>query len=60
NEQFIKGNYNTSFIPRYKILDQVVEHVKNTKAQSPSPKTAAVMAAIQAVIIATSSSQKKN
>jgi len=60
NEQFIKGNYNTSFIPRYKILDQVVEHVKNTKAQSSSPKTAAAMAAIQAVIIATNSSQKKN
>jgi acetyl/propionyl-CoA carboxylase alpha subunit len=60
NEQFIKGNYNTSFIPRYKILDQVVEHVKNTKAQSSTPRTAAAMAAIQAVIIATSSSQKKN
>ena len=60
NEQFIKGNYNTSFIPRYKILDQVVEHVKNTKAQSSTPKTAAAMAAIQAVIIATNSSQKKN
>src|SRR4030043_562651 len=48
NEQFIKGNYNTSFIPRYKILDQVVEHVKNTKAQSSTPKTAAAMAAVQA------------
>src|SRR4030042_491576 len=28
NEQFIKGNYNPSFIPRNKILDHVVEHVK--------------------------------
>jgi pyruvate carboxylase subunit A len=60
NEQFIKGDYNTSFIPRYKILDQVVEHVKNTKPQSSTPKTVAAMAAIQAVIIATNSSQKKN
>jgi pyruvate carboxylase subunit A len=60
NEQFIKGNYNTSFIPRYKILDQVVEHVKNTKAQSSNPKIAAAMAAVQAVIIAANSSQKKN
>lgn len=58
NEQFVKGNYNTSFIPRYKILDQVVEHVKNTKAQSSSPKTAAAMAAVQAVIIAASNSKK--
>ncbi len=58
NEQFVKGNYNTSFIPRYKILDQVVEHVKNTKAQSSTPKTAAAMAAVQAVIIAASNSKK--
>ncbi len=60
NEQFIKGDYNTSFIPKYKILDQVVEHVKNTKAQSTTPKTAAAIAAIQAVIIATNNIQKKN
>ena len=59
NEQFIKGDYNTSFIPRYKILDQVVEYVKNTKAQSTTPKTAAAMAAVQAVIIAANYSQKK-
>jgi len=58
NEHFRKGNYDTSFIPRYKILDQVVEHVKNTKALSSAPKTAAAMAAIQAVIMATNSSKK--
>jgi pyruvate carboxylase subunit A len=52
NEHFIKGKYDTSFIPRYKILDQVVEHVKNSKAQSSNSKTAAAMAAVQAVIIA--------
>ncbi len=60
NEQFVKGNYNTSFIPRYKILDQVVEYIKNTKAQSSNPKTAAAMAAVQAVIIAANNSKKKN
>jgi len=58
NEHFRKGNYDTSFIPRYKILDQVVEHVKNTKASSSAPKTAAAMAAVQAVIMATNSSKK--
>jgi pyruvate carboxylase subunit A len=52
NEYFLKGKYDTSFIPRYKILDQVVEHVKNSKAQSSNSKTAAAMAAVQAVIIA--------
>jgi pyruvate carboxylase subunit A len=60
NEQFVKGNYNTSFIQRYKILDQVVEYIKNTKARSSNPKTAAAMAAVQAVIIAANNSKKKN
>jgi pyruvate carboxylase subunit A len=58
NPQWIKGEYNTNFIPKYKILDQVVEHVKNTKAQSSGPKTAAAMAAVQAVIIAATNSKK--
>ena len=52
NPQWIKGKYDTSFIPRYKILDQVVEHVKEMKAQSSAPKTAAAMAAVQTVIMA--------
>lgn len=56
--EFIKGKYDTSFIPRYKILDKVVEHVKESKAQSTTPKTAAAMAAVQAVIIASSNSKK--
>jgi pyruvate carboxylase subunit A len=59
NEQFIKGNYNTSFIPRYKILDQVVEHVKQMKVTSTALKTAAAMAAVQAVIIAVSNQKNK-
>ncbi len=59
NNQFIKGKYNTSFIPRYKILDQVVEYVKNIKAQSSTSKTAAAMAAVQAVIISVNRSKKK-
>lgn len=58
NSQWIKGEYDTSFIPRYKILDQVVQHVKEIKAQSTTPKTAAAMAAVQAVIIATNSAKK--
>lgn len=47
--EFVKGNYDTSFIPRYDILNKVVEHVKATKAESSSPKVAAAMAAVQAV-----------
>jgi len=58
NPQFISGDYNTSFIPRYKILDQVIEHVKETKAHSSTPKTAAAMAAVQAVIVAANNSKK--
>jgi len=56
--EFIKGKYNTSFIPRYKILDKVVEYVKKSKSQSTTPKTAAAMAAVQAVIIASSNARK--
>ena len=59
NEHFRKGKYDTSFIPRYKILDQVVEHVKNMKASSSAPRTAAAMAAVQAVIMAANSSKPK-
>ncbi len=59
NKEFIDGNYDTSFIPRYKILDQVVEHVKQMKASSSAPKTAAAMAAVQAVIIAANGSNIK-
>ena len=58
NPQFISGDYTTSFIPRYNILDQVVEHVKKAKAQSSTPRTAAAMAAVQAVIIAANNSKK--
>jgi len=59
NKQWIKGEYSTSFIPKYNILDQVVEYVKETKSQSSSPRTAAVMAAVQAVITASTNSQQK-
>ena len=59
NSQWIKGDYDTSFIPKYKILEQVVEHVKNTKAQSSNTKTAAAMGAVQAVILALNSSKTK-
>ncbi len=52
NEKWLKGEYDTSFIPRYNILDQVVEHVKTQKTQDGASKTAAAMAAVQAVITA--------
>lgn len=58
NKQWISGNYDTSFIPRYNILDLVVEHVKEMKAQSSAPRTAAAMAAVQAVIMAANTSQQ--
>lgn len=61
NPQWIKGDYNTSFIPRYQILDKVVAYVKEQKAQSSSPKVAAAMAAVQAVNTAVAATtQKKN
>lgn len=58
NKQWISGDYDTSFIPRYNILDLVVEHVKEMKAQSSAPRTAAAMAAVQAVIMAANTSQQ--
>ena len=52
NEKWIKGEYDTSFISRYKILDQVIDYVKERKTQSSTIKTAAAMAAVQTVIAA--------
>lgn len=49
-----KGTYNTSFIPRYNILEKVVQHVQKMKTESSAPRTAAALAAVQAVIIASS------
>lgn len=59
NEQWISGKYDTSFIPRHKILDQVIENVKEMKAQSSTARTAAAMAAVQAVIMATNSLKQR-
>jgi len=59
NEQWISGKYDTSFIPRHKILDQVVEYVKEMKVQSSTARTAAAMAAVQAVIMATNSLKQR-
>jgi len=58
NPQWKKGKYDTSFIPTYNILDQVITHVKETKAQSSAPKTAAAMAAVQAVLLASNPGKK--
>ena len=56
NPQFKEGTYDTSFIPRYDILNQVITHVKDMKSQSSSPKTAAAMAAVQVVMFAATNS----
>ena len=55
NLQWREGTYDTSFIPRYGILDQVIQHVKDMKSQSSAPRTAAAMAAVQAVNVAINS-----
>ncbi|MFH0816908.1 MAG: acetyl-CoA carboxylase biotin carboxylase subunit [Methanobacteriota archaeon] len=59
NEQVFKsGNYNTSYIPQYHILEKVTEYVKAKKEQSSGPKTAAAMAGVGAVINAMSQGGK--
>ncbi|MEW5937818.1 MAG: acetyl-CoA carboxylase biotin carboxylase subunit [Candidatus Thermoplasmatota archaeon] len=47
---FVRGEYDTSFIPKYSILDKVVAYVQEQKAQSTGPKVAAAMAAVGAVV----------
>jgi pyruvate carboxylase subunit A len=54
HDVFIEGNYDTSYIPRYGILDKVVEYVKEQKAQGSGAKTAAAMAGVSAFISAAS------
>jgi len=51
NEKWIKGEYDTSFISRYNILDQVIDYVKERRILSSTLKTAAAMAAVQTVIL---------
>jgi len=48
NPHWKKGEYDTSFIPRYQILDQVVEYVESQKNQNTGTKVAAAVAAVQA------------
>ncbi len=52
NEKWIRGEYDTSFIPRNKILDQVIEYVKKKKEESSTSRTVAAMAAVQSYILA--------
>jgi pyruvate carboxylase subunit A len=47
--QWIKGEYNTSFIPKYHIMDKVIEYVKERKANSSLPSVAAI-AGVQAYL----------
>lgn len=55
---FVSGNYSTSFIPRYNILEQVVEYYKEKKSQQGGAKRAAAMAAVEAVIAGVAQQQK--
>jgi len=50
DEVFRSGTYDTSYIPRYDIMDRVVKYVEEKKAQGGSKKVAAAMAAVEAVI----------
>lgn len=54
NEQFLSGNYDTSFIPRYNIMEQVQEYIKEKKSQQHENKVAAIGAAVSAVTHAAS------
>ncbi len=47
HEKWIAGEYDTSFIPKYNILDKVIDYVKEQRARSSSPKVAAI-AGVQA------------
>jgi len=55
---FVKGEYTTSFIPRYNILEKVVEYYKLKKSQQGGAKRAAAMAAVEAVIAGVAQQQK--
>ena len=57
DEVWIKGDYNTSFIPRYNVMERVVEYVKEKKAAGGTKKVAAAMAAVGAVVNAASQQQ---
>lgn len=56
--KFVEGDYTTSFIPRYDILEKVVEYYKLKKSQQGNVKKAAAMAAVEAVIAGAAQSQK--
>ncbi len=49
HEKWIKGEYDTSFIPKYRIMDRVIEYVREQKDKSSLPKVAAI-AGVQAYI----------
>ena len=56
---FLNGDYTTSFIPKYNIMDIVVEYYKTQKAQQGGAKRAAAMAAVQAFIAGVAQNQNK-
>jgi pyruvate carboxylase subunit A len=42
HEQWITGEYDTDFIPKYGILDEVIKYIKERKGHSSSKKVAAI------------------
>lgn len=56
---FINGDYSTSFIPKYNIMEKVVEYYKMKKSQQGGAKIAAAMAAVEAVIAGAAQNQNK-
>ncbi len=52
---FQSGDYATSYIPKYDIMNRVTEYVKEQKAAKGGKKTAAAMAGVQAQISAMNS-----
>ncbi|MGA1822711.1 MAG: acetyl/propionyl/methylcrotonyl-CoA carboxylase subunit alpha [Thermoplasmatota archaeon] len=56
---FVNGDYSTSFIPRYNIMEKVVEYYKMKKSQQGGAKMAAAMAAVEAVIAGAAQNQNK-
>ncbi len=56
--KFVEGDYTTSFIPRYNIMETVVEYYKTKKAEQGGAKRAAAMAAVEAVIAGVAQARK--
>ena len=52
DEVFRKGIYDTSYIPKYNIMERVVKYVEEKRSQGGNKKIAAAMAAVETVLAA--------